>query len=74
MAAQCDQLVAALDEAIAATFKVPPAVRERPYLVARTRVTVNPGGREARSERALMARSSKNGCSPVEGCWERLVA
>jgi hypothetical protein len=73
MAAQCDQLVAVVDDPIAATFKAAP-VRERPYLVARTKVTLNPGGSEARLERALHAQWSKDGCSPVEGCWERLIA
>lgn len=62
MAEQCDQLVARLDDAIAATFKAAP-VRERPYLVARTKVTLNPGGREARLERALHAQWSKEGCA-----------
>jgi hypothetical protein len=74
MAEQCEQLVGCLDEAIAATFKAAPVRERRPYLVMRTQVTLNPAGKEARLERALHAQWSKEGCSPVEGCWERLIA
>jgi hypothetical protein len=73
MAAQCEQLVAVLDQVISATFRAAPD-RRRPYLVHRTKVAHPKEGGEAHLERSLHAQWSTANCAPAAGCWERIVA
>jgi len=73
MEAQCKQLAAVLDEAIAATFAAAPD-RRRPYLIDRTKVVEPKEGRESQLERSIYAQWSRVACAPAVGCWERIVA